>query len=197
MTRPSWGSISREGIAQWSVTLDTCGFLCRSVEDLDLLSDVYRMQDDEAVPKEPFRLQGAKIGFCKTHNWPKAGPGTQKAMEKAKEIVKKHGASAEEVELPDDFSKVLDWHRDILNAEGRASFLGQYLTDKDKLHDDIVGYAENRQNVNHKRQLEAYDNCARLRPIWDDLAKKYDVILTPSIVDEAPIGPENTGDMVS
>ena len=195
--RPSWGAISREGIAQWCVTLDTCGFLSRSVEDLERLSDVFRIQDDEPIPKESFQLQGANIGFCKTHNWPKAGTGTRNAMEKAKDILKKHSATIEDVELPDDFGKVLDWHAAVLNAEGKASFLGHYLTDKSLLHDDIVGYAENRKKVSHKEQLEAYDNCARLRPIWDDIARKYDMILTPSIIDEAPVGPENTGDMVS
>ena len=163
---------------------------------MDLLSDVFRIQDDESVPKEPFQLKGAKVGFCKTHNWEKAGPGTQKAMEKAKGILQQHGAGVEEVELPDDFGKVLEWHATVLAAEGRSSFLGQYLKDESMLHDDIVGYAENRRNVSHKGQLEAYDNCARLRPIWDGIASKYDVILTPSIVDEAPEG-DNTGDMVS
>lgn len=117
-------------------------------------------------------------------------------MEKAKDILKGHNATVEGLELPDDFSKILEWHRDILSAEGRSSFLGQYLTDKSLLHEDIVGHVENTKNVSHKQQLEAYDNCARLRPIWDDLASKYDVILTPSVVDEAPVG-SNTGDMVS
>ena len=117
-------------------------------------------------------------------------------MEKARRILEKHGATVEDVELLEDFRKVLDWHAVVMATEGKASFLGQYLTDKIKLHDDIVGYAENKQGVSHQQQLEAYDNCARLRPIWDELARRFDVILTPSIIDEAPVGPENTGDMV-
>lgn len=82
-------------------------------------------------------------------------------------------------------------------AEGRTSFLGQYLIDKTKIHDDIVGHVENRKNISHKDQLEAYDGCARLRPIWDELSSKYDVVFTPSVVDEAPLGTGNTGDMVT
>lgn len=117
-------------------------------------------------------------------------------MDKAKEILKQHGSQVEDVELPEDFRKVLDWHAAILSTEGRPAFVGPYLNDKTKLHDDIVGHVENRKRVTHKQQLEAYDNCARLRPVWDDIASKYDVIFTPSIIDEAPVGTENTGDMV-
>ena len=194
MIRPTYGSISREGIAQWCVSLDTCGFLCRSVVDLEILSDVFNIQDDESLPKEAFKLEGAKIGFCNSQNWSKAGPGTVNAMDKARYILREHGANVEDVELPDDFNKVLDWHNTVCKAEGRSSFLGHYLVDKSKLDDTIVGYVEDRDNTTRKAQLEAYDNVARLRPIWDELASKYDLILTPSIVDEAPVG-DLTGDM--
>ena len=196
MSRPTWGAISGEGVSKWCTTLDTCGFLCRSVSDLEILSQVFQIVDDVAPPKEPFKLSGAKIGFCKTHNWPKAGPGTQQAMAKARAILQNHGANVEDVDPPEEFSKVLEWHATVLKAEGRSSFLGHYLTDKSKLHDDIAGYVEDRDKVTRKAQAEAYDNCARLRPIWDELAGKYDVVLTPSIVDEAPVG-DNSGDMVS
>ena len=164
------------------------------MEDLEILSDVFKIQDDHPPPKEPFKLEGAKIGFCKTHNWSKAGLGTQDAMGKAKEILQTHGANVEDVEPPAGFDKVIEWHAVVLNAEGRASFLSHYLTDKSKLHGDIAGYVEDRNKTSRQAQLEAYDNCARLRPIWDELAGQYDVILTPSIVDEAPEG-DNTGDM--
>lgn len=116
-------------------------------------------------------------------------------MENAKDILKRHGAVVEDVELPDDFSKVLDWHATVLGLEGHSSFLGQYLTDKSKLHNDIAGYVENRKGISRKKLLEAYDNCARLRPICDEIAARYDALITPSVVDEAPVGVENTGDM--
>lgn len=116
-------------------------------------------------------------------------------MDKAKQILQNHGATVEDVELPDDFSKVLDWHATVLTAEGQASFLGQYLTNKSLLHQDILKHVENEKKITRKDQAEAYDNCARLRPIFDDMASKYDAIITPSVVDEAPVGVENTGDM--
>jgi Asp-tRNA(Asn)/Glu-tRNA(Gln) amidotransferase A subunit family amidase len=194
--KPTWGAISREGLAQWSVTLDTCGFFARSVEDLEVLAGVFRIEDDEEVAGEKFEVKGAKVAFCKTHNWHKAGPGTRKAWEDAQRILEAQGAVVEDLELRDDFGHVLDWHADVLAGEGRSSFLGQYLQAKDLLHDDIQGHVENRNGLSRHKQLEAYDNCARLRPVWDQIAAQYDVVVTPSVVDEAPLGLENTGDMV-
>ncbi|KAK5727323.1 hypothetical protein LTR15_003217 [Elasticomyces elasticus] len=152
------------------------------------------------------RAQGALIfgttsttefasSFCKTHNWPKAGQGGINAIAKAQKILTTHGAQVEDLELPDEFSQVLDWLADVLVGEGRTSFLGQYLLDKDKLHESIQGYVDNSRKLTHRQLLDAYDNVARLRPVFDELASKYDVIITPSVVDEAPLGLEHTGDM--
>lgn len=61
----------------------------------------------------------------------------------------------------------------------------------------LHGHVENHSNLTRKAQLEAYDGCARLRPVWDDIANQYDAMFTPSVADEAPVGIESTGDAVS
>jgi hypothetical protein len=61
----------------------------------------------------------------------------------------------------------------------------------------LHGHVENHTKLTRKAQLEAYDGCARLRPVWDEIASKYDAVLTPGVVDEAPVGIESTGDAVS
>ncbi|EMC91802.1 hypothetical protein BAUCODRAFT_116827 [Baudoinia panamericana UAMH 10762] len=193
--KPTHGAISREGIAQWCPTLDTCGFFARTVEDLELLSNAFRILDDEPVPSHPFDLRTAKIGFCNSYNWSKAGPGTVGAMAKARDLLRRHGAQIEEVELPNDFARVLDWHAIVLAGEGQTSFLGRYLAAQSLLHESIKGYVENHKHVRHADLLAAYDGVARLRPIFDNIAVGYDVIITPSVIDEAPVGLEDTGDM--
>lgn len=66
------------------------------------------------------------------------------------------------------------------------------------MHTKITPYIENTNpHVSRKAQLEAYDECARLRPVWDGIASKYDIAVTPSVVDEAPVDISNTGDAVS
>ena len=68
---------------------------------------------------------------------------------------------------------------------------------KDKLHGTIRDHVENKIKLTRKDLLEGYDGCARLRPVWDEIASRYDAVITPSVVDEAPVGLESTGDSVS
>jgi amidase len=106
------------------MTCDTLGLYARSVEDLELLAKVFQLADDEPTPATPFSIKGAKVGFCKSPVWTKAGPGTRNAFEKAKELLKKSGATVEDIELPEDFAKIKEWHAKVLAGEGRSSFLG-------------------------------------------------------------------------
>jgi Asp-tRNA(Asn)/Glu-tRNA(Gln) amidotransferase A subunit family amidase len=130
--QPTWGAISREGLAQFSMTCDTLGLYARSAEDLELLAHVYQLADDEPISSSPFKLQGSKIAFAKTHVWPKATGGTHAAWTKAKSLLEKAGAMVEEIELPADFEKITDWHGKVLAGEGRTSFLGRECKMKGK-----------------------------------------------------------------
>jgi Asp-tRNA(Asn)/Glu-tRNA(Gln) amidotransferase A subunit family amidase len=125
--KATWGAISREGLAQYSITCDTPGFFARNVDDLELLARVYDLED---IPSTKFKLQGARIGFLKTHVWDlaPAGPGLQGAWAKAKDLLTQHGAKVEEIEWPEaDFEKLTKWHRAIMNGEGRSAFYGRML----------------------------------------------------------------------
>jgi hypothetical protein len=78
----------------------------------------------------------------------------------------------------------------------RSGFLHHYKNAGSLLDPLIAGHVENRMNITRKAQLEAYDNVARLRPVMDEIASKYDAVITPSAVDEAPVGLKHTGDSV-
>lgn len=76
------------------------------------------------------------------------------------------------------------------------TFVTDYLYSKDKLDTFLHAHVENATKLSRKAQLDAYDGCARLRPVWDEIASKYDAVFTPSVVDEAPVGLNSTGDSV-
>jgi hypothetical protein len=83
--------------------------------------------------------------------------------------------------------------RDIILMRIRIA----YLYAKDKRHKMLHDHVENATKLSRKAQLESYDGCARLRPVWDEIAGKYDVVFTPSVPDEAPVWIKSTGDAVS
>ncbi|KAI1384300.1 glutamyl-tRNA amidotransferase subunit A [Hypoxylon trugodes] len=193
--KPTWNAISREGLKVYSLILDTIGFFARSAEDLQLLSDIFLLEDDVPPPTN-FSVKGAKFAVLKTMVWPSAGPGTIAALEAGARILKEHGAHVEEIELPPSFDKMPEWRHIVMQTEARPSFLAEYRVAKDKLAPFLVDHVENGQKISRAAQLEALDGIARLRPEIDEIAGRYDAILTPSVVDEAPVGLDFTGDAV-
>ncbi len=191
--KPTWGVVSREGQKVYSVLLDTLGWYGRCVEDLSLLAEVLYVKDDE-----PTRFQGvggARIAVCRTDNWTYAGEGTKAALAKAEALLQAHGAVVEEVILPPPFAAVPEWHRVLLQTDGRATFLPEYRVSKQHLHQSLAVYIDVPE-FSRKQQLEAEDGIAALRPVFDEIASGYDAVLTASTVDEAPEGLEYTGDAV-
>ena len=107
------------------MTCDTLGLYARSAEDLELLASVFQLADDQPIPVTPLDLKTAKIAFLKTHVWPKAGPGTKAAWIKAQELLKRQGANVDEIDTPEGFEKITQWHANVLAGEGRTSFLAR------------------------------------------------------------------------
>lgn len=191
--KPTWNAISREGLKMYSITCDTLGLYARSVQDLELLAKIFHLKSDEPVPAQPFSVKGSKFGFVKGPTWQHAGQGTKDAMNLASRLLQEAGANVEEVDLPADFDKLPDWHAKILDGEGRVAFLGEYAH-KDQLDPFIVDHIEKPiSKLSQKEQLQSYDGCARLRPEIDSIAGRYAALITPSTVDEAPLGLKSTG----
>ncbi|RWA13933.1 hypothetical protein EKO27_g1213 [Xylaria grammica] len=190
--KPTWNAISREGQKIYSATLDTIGFFARCVEDLELMANLFGLEDDD-TPGDGFTVKGAKFAIVKTVVWPEAGPGTKLALETATRLLRNHGAEVEEIDLPAEFDRGPEWHRALLYGEGRVTFLPEHRLAKEKLSPFLAGHVENVNGISRAAQLEAYDGIAALRPKIDKIAKEYAAILTPSVIDEAPVGLESTG----
>lgn len=157
---------------------------------MQLLTTLFRLKDDTPPTPTPLDLTTAKFGFVKTHVWPKAQPSIVAAWDKAKELLTDAGAHVEEVDLPAEFDKMTEWHRNILHMEGQSAFLGDYLTSPQHLDPWVTKHVENDTATTRREHLDSYDNIARLRPIIDGIAAKYTALITPSVTDEAPLTEE-------
>ncbi|KEY73632.1 hypothetical protein S7711_09673 [Stachybotrys chartarum IBT 7711] len=192
--KPTWNSISREGQKFYALIFDTLGLYARSVDDLDLLADAFALADDE---ESAFAgVQGARFAVCKTMAWNEAGPGTVKALQRATELLRSHGARVDEIELPPEFNDLPELHETALFAEGRVTFLSPYRVAKDLLSPFLAEHVENPYPISRKQQLAAFDKMAALRPKFDEIASHYDAVLVPSVPDEAPVGHEFTGNAI-
>lgn len=189
--KPTWNSVSREGLKMYSATCDTTGFYARSAADLMLIADVFSLDPPETPL--PASLEGLKVAVCQTPNWPKALPATQQAMADGAASLAAAGAVVTPLTLDGDFLGLIDAHRKILYREGRSAFLGEYRNNPE-IGDFFKDVVENRDDLTPAAAREAYKLTDRCRAQIDDVAAAYDVLLVPSSTGEAPVGIGSTGD---
>ncbi|KAJ3462519.1 hypothetical protein MRS44_007305 [Fusarium solani] len=193
--KPTFNTISTAGSKPIAPTFDTLGFFARSVEDLQLLADAFALQDDE--PPRDIPLDETSVALIETPMWSSAGPGTVSAMKQAAAILQKNNVKVEKVSLPPEVADVEALgriQRVITHGEAQVSFLREYRVNKANLAAEIRDMVENTSNNTHKEMTEACDTYSKMRDMVNKLAENYTAILTPSAVDEAPIG---LGDMGS
>ncbi|KAM0417444.1 hypothetical protein ACHAPT_012593 [Fusarium lateritium] len=180
--KPTFNAISTAGQKPFAPTFDTFGFFARSVEDLQLLADAFALQDAE--PPRDIPLDEISVALIKTPMWSSAGPGTVSAMEEAAAILKKKNIKVEEVSFPPevaDIEALNRIHKAITHGEARESG-GQ-----------IRNMVENNSNKTYEEMMEASATYSKMRDMVNNLAKNYTAILTPSAVDEAPLGLDDMG----
>ena len=193
--KPTWGTVSREGLKVYAVSLDTLTWFARSVADLELLCDVFAIEDDAQPVAVP--VKGARIAVCRSPAWSFAQPGTQIAMATAAERLETAGATVTMLDLPDGFADLgFATHQAVMFSEGRAAFLNLARTQPDLLHDDFHARVENRTGISRARLAAAYDQAAACRPAFDAIARNFDAVLTPSARGEAPLLETGPGDAV-
>jgi amidase len=184
--RPTWGDLRTNGVMEASGSLDTLGILARSVEDVALYRDVLL-----GVAHEPVRDPASppRIGFCRTHVWPRLKPETQKLVEDAAAALARRGARVEEVTLPADFEGLEDVHRWISGFEMARNLTWEFehhweeISEtfrngrvKDGLECTYEKYVGMRNHMHHCRKL--------LLPVFE----QYDVLLAASAEGEATTG---------
>jgi Asp-tRNA(Asn)/Glu-tRNA(Gln) amidotransferase A subunit family amidase len=192
--KPTWGVVSREGVKQLSVMLDTVGWYGRSAEDLAMVAEAFRLRG--LFGSKPATVKGLRVALCQTPRWNKIETGGEKALKAAAERLEKAGAVVKELRLPETFAGLYDAQDTILQGEAAAAFLPDYLASRDRLHVEFRDKVENKTGVTPKSLAEAYDLAGACRPAFDRIAANFDAVLTPSAPGEAPEGLGWTGDWV-
>jgi Asp-tRNA(Asn)/Glu-tRNA(Gln) amidotransferase A subunit family amidase len=116
--KPTYNTFNKMGVWPAADSIDTIGLHARSLDDIELLADVLRMQ----TPAPPRKMDRAlRIGLCRTVAWDDAQPETKAAVEDAAAALGKAGAAIEEIELPDAFKGMHGVARSTINFVERAA----------------------------------------------------------------------------
>jgi Asp-tRNA(Asn)/Glu-tRNA(Gln) amidotransferase A subunit family amidase len=190
--RPTWGDLRCVGVKEAAGSLDTLGLLARSVEDIALYRDVLLGEKPVALPATE---RAPRIGFCRTHFWPRVEPGTQQLLEDAARRLARAGAQVTDVELPVEFAGMDDVHQRISSYEFARNFTWEIENHWEMISETL---RNNRLKHGLACTFEAYrdarDQAERCRHLLATAGADYDVLLTAAAAGEAPVGLDKTGD---
>ena len=190
--RPTYGDLRCVGVKEAAGSLDTLGLLARSVEDIALYRDVLLGSEPEPLPQD---TRAPRIGFCRTHFWPRVEAGTQQMLEEAARKLARAGAQVRDVELPADFKDIEEAHRWISSFEFARNLTWEIENHWEKISETL---RENRLKdglgCTFGRYRDARDLAERCRGLMVDVFANHDVLLTPAAAGEAPVGLNKTGD---
>jgi len=189
--KPTYGTVSAEGVKLFSVSLDTVGWYGRSLADIALVAGILDISDDPAPRRRA--LSELRVGICHTPYWQRAEPEMKVAIEAAAQRLRAAGAAVEDAEFDSDFDTINDLKETVMRAEGRFAFLNLQRAYPEKIS---PGITKRMARIPNGDLLKALNKAAALRVRFDALAGRYDAILTPAANGPAPVGLAYAGDPI-
>jgi amidase len=187
--KASLDGLDRGGIRHCKPSIDTLGLFGRSMDDLILLRAASLGHRDAPRAARPAN-EPPRIGLCRTHGWDQAETCTRTAIESAAKLLADAGTSVREVELPDAVIEV-EPEFNVLNSwEGAIALAAEARDRLDSFNPWNRERVEYARTLTEERYLEAKRRLAAARAALTPLFDGYDVLLTPSLAGEAPLGIE-------
>ena len=201
--KPTFGRVCRYGVIPVSWSLDSVGWMTRTVEDAALMLQITAGPDanDPIAARFPAgdyltRLETSaspRIGLIRPFFMEEADLETQNNVTMVVQKLVAAGGVVEEISLPESFNTSIDDQQIIMAAEAAAFHKPMYETqakDYRPLLRAMLGRGLGIDAVTYTQALER-----RLRFITDMqvLAEKYDVLLTPSTPTPSLADVTNTG----
>jgi Asp-tRNA(Asn)/Glu-tRNA(Gln) amidotransferase A subunit family amidase len=182
---PSHQILPVQGVKVQAGSLDNLGILTRSVADVALVANAILGCD--GLQAEPL-ASPPRVGFCPSPHWPQAQDPTRQVMAEAAALLRKAGATIEDVDLPASFDDALTAHWTILAFEFARAMAFEYHAHLALLSPKLVELLNRGFATPFADYLEACAIAAARRREFAAIIAGYDVLLTPAAAGEAPEG---------
>lgn len=198
--KPSFGSISRDGVHSLSGSLDHVGLFTRSVDDAAYVVS--------RVMGGPGARQGAafvvdvdglephwapRIGILPLPSSPAIDPCQSDILSAAAICFQQAGATVEDCVLPAAYTDLVSLAITLCDSEGAANFADLVARHPDKISSDIKALVERGTRISAIRYINALKLQQSLRQGFTSASAPFDVVLTVPATGEAPVGLNDTG----
>lgn len=189
--KPSFNLINPQGVKPAAESLDTVGLMVRTIEDAELFMRVMTGSEpvqwlSEGVP--------IRVGLCRTYAWDGAEDATRQAVEDAARRLEKAGFSLRDVELPSSCGQLPKTRKIINDFERARGMAWEWNTHRDQISATLTKAIRNGLTIPRAQYIDALEMVEQCRQRTARLFNDVDVLLTPTVNGEAPLGLVNTGD---
>ena len=202
--KPTYGRVSRRGVVPVSWSLDTVGWMGRTVEDMALLLQVMAGPDEQdpvasRLPAGDYLsdLESSgppRIGLITSFFMEESDQETQKQTRAVLERLSSAGASVVELTLPESFNTAFQDQMIIMGAEAAAFHKPMYEKQAQDYRPKLREMLRQGLATDATTYSKALERRLRFSADMRLLAEQADVLLTPS-TPTAPLADlTNTGD---
>jgi len=180
--KASLDGIDRSGFRHCKKSIDTIGLFARSLDDLLLMRQV---QTGAAPGTSADKL---RVAFLRAPNWDEADSDMQAVVEKVGEILADAGATVSDFDLPQVFTDIVP-DAAIINAwEASIMLETEVRGHLDSFNDHNLERIEWVKGLSEEDYLNAGKALDGARVEMDSIFDGFDLILSPSLPGEAPVG---------
>ena len=190
--KPTYNTFNKAGLKPAAESIDTIGWIARSIEDIALLTAVLRVDEPQ-----PLRSVSAppRVGICRTELWDSAQLETKNAVENAALALSKAGAIVCDVNLPGEFAGLHALARGTINHYERAACMAfEWDNHRVALSPQMRRYIESGIKTSRAEYVAAWRRVEQCRALLPEVFDGIDVLLAPCVPGEAPKGLASTGD---
>jgi Asp-tRNA(Asn)/Glu-tRNA(Gln) amidotransferase A subunit family amidase len=195
--KPSFGLIPRTGVLKTSDTLDTIGFVARSVADLRLMFEACRVRGhnyplSEAALNDDARQRPAnqrwRVALLQGPQSEFEAPAVREGARGLANRLEAAGCDVFEYRLPSTFRDAHALHERIYRRALAYYFKMEWESNAalfSPVMQDMIRRGLEITPAQYQSDVQAQ---SRLMRIFDSECAKFDVVIGPSTADEAPIG---------
>ena len=204
--KPSLGRVSRYGVIPVSWTLDTMGWLVRTVEDAALLLQVLAGTDpkDPASSNEPVpdyltnisKHSLPKLGIIRNFFYDQSDEQTRNNFDYILENFRQSGAEVVDILVSDSMQTAVVDQQLIMSVEAAAFHEHMFSNQKDIYQPKLRAMLEKGLRVTGTEYSKAMERRLEFVREMANLAGQADVLITPSTPTPALADLSNTGNTV-
>ena len=194
--KPSFGLLPTAGMKCFSWSLDTVGLFAPSVAEVAWFAQAVSghalaLPTAPASPARPTRSW--VVGVPAAYPWGALSPSAQRAMDAGSQALRAAGAQLLPITLPAWIKEAFDAQDVIQGYEAWRCLAAEIDQHPEALSAVLRDYLLGARGISAQAYESAQNTAFEARLAWVEWCRQFDVLMTPSAPDEAPLGYASTG----